>query len=198
VDEEHGSIAEQSRAPYYSAYLWIKFVIMVKRQDGRLRPLNFKREDGDHTAKAGLDFLPFFEHCNIACPFALEMSKNVLALKALEAIRQLVMLSGGPSKTPLRFVYACAIDDPGDGNGTWLEELKLCDPRDSKLVELLGAMGGDPRVQAPGVRPRTEYAELFASVDPIVQLNHYDGWKDRQPHDTHKLIEHIHDVLETV
>jgi hypothetical protein len=190
ADEQHG-IETRDPAYYYSAYLWIQFVVMTRAPDGskgKFLPLHSDPLEPDASAKPWFDFLPFFEHGNIASPPATELSKNLLALKALDGIRQLVELSGGPTKTPLRFGYSCAIDDPGDGRRSWLAELGLIDEGNKTLHELLEELSF-----------RSDYRHLFAGDDPIVLLDHYATWSEEaRPHTTHRLINHVRDTLDHV
>ncbi len=88
---------------YYSAYLWIAFVMMEVGDDGVLRPLGEK-------GRPWADFIPFFEHGNLADPQSCAYSKSQLAAKVTDAFQQLAKAATGK---PVRFVFACSIDEPG-------------------------------------------------------------------------------------
>jgi hypothetical protein len=120
----------------------------------------------------------------------------LLALKSLDAIRQLVDRAGGRERLPLRFAYACAIDDPGDAGKPLLEALELVEPMDEKqwdpqkarIVDWMKKLG-----------ERAEYADLFAPADPIIRLDHYKPFDiARRPYSTHRLIDHVHEALDHV
>jgi hypothetical protein len=92
------------QSKYYSAYLWIAFV--------KLGP------DGKMPARSGKDglqiwknFVPFFEHGNLADPETCLFAKKQLATKAVNALANAVR--EWPNGSPPRFAYACAIDDSG-------------------------------------------------------------------------------------
>ncbi len=97
------------KSKYYSAYLWAAFVML--RHDGqRWVPLGGE----GRTAEPWKDLIPFFEHGNLADPETCVFSKNQLAAKALNGIGGIVR--GWPQgSAPLRFAFACAIDESGCG-----------------------------------------------------------------------------------
>lgn len=97
IDRPGGSAAMVAQR-YYSAYIWVIFVICD--QDGQ--PLE---------AEQWRNMLVFFEHGNIAEQSTLEALKHQLAHKARYSIGRI--LSGEPTMT-LR--YACAIDESGCGS----------------------------------------------------------------------------------
>jgi hypothetical protein len=107
-----GRIMADSRAfksRYYSAYLWVAFVMLC--HDGRdWRPVS---DDGRAT-EPWKDLIPFFEHGNLADPETCFFSKQQLVAKALSGIAAIVR-DWSHGAVPLRFAYACAIDDSGCG-----------------------------------------------------------------------------------
>jgi hypothetical protein len=94
--------AERNRV-YYSAYLWIIFVVL----DAAGKPV-FPRHDTADLGETWRGLLPFFEHGNIADGMAYDFLKHQLARKAMAALQRLVGQTSG-----WRFGYACAFDDPG-------------------------------------------------------------------------------------
>lgn len=104
-----GGTEEQVFAQYYSAYLWIAFVMCDK--DGE--PLNPNGpadvESRDHRWR---DIIPFFMHGNIGDNATYEFHTSQLARAVLEGARQL-LVAEKESGLILRFV--CAIDESGCG-----------------------------------------------------------------------------------
>ena len=87
---------------YYSAYLWVMFVL----EAGPGRPLMRRGEPWRAL-------LPFFVHGNIADASTYAFLKDRLALEALDSIAAVLGQSGVPPD--VRFVYMSAIDDSGCG-----------------------------------------------------------------------------------
>jgi hypothetical protein len=104
-----GKTAENARL-YYSAYLWIIFVI--QHPDGR--PLFPKTESKPNNGEMWRGLLTFFEHGNVADGVAYDFMKEQLARKALAGLARLVEHS---QPSGWRFAYMCAFDDPGCGAG---------------------------------------------------------------------------------
>jgi hypothetical protein len=104
------------RGNYYTAYLWVNFVIL-REQHGSYRPIHWSDKIESKSDKPWLDFIPFFEHGNIAEHTTYTFLKRQLARKALGGIKLLVKeyqdSSGQPY--PLKFAYLCAIDDSACG-----------------------------------------------------------------------------------
>jgi len=94
---------------YYSAYLWVGFVLLGR--DGEAwRPLS---ETQGKAAQRWKDFVPFFEHGNLADRESCAFGKRQLAAKTIAAFARLV--DGAPGDFAHRFAFACAIDEPGCG-----------------------------------------------------------------------------------
>ena len=87
---------------YYSAYLWVMFVL----EAGPGRPLMRRGEPWRAL-------LPFFVHGNIADAATYALLKDRLAHEALDSIATVLRQPGVPPD--VRFVYMSAIDDPGCG-----------------------------------------------------------------------------------
>lgn len=136
VDRDFGGIGQEMvdegtdplRSRYYSAYFWIMFVVLREESPGEWVPLH-----PDSEVAAGADIsrpgagrdaldrsqaiwkagIPFFEHGNMADAASCAFAKQQLADKALNGIVNLVEAwekqAGQPF--PLRFAYACAIDE---------------------------------------------------------------------------------------
>jgi hypothetical protein len=86
-------------AYYYSAYLWIAFIILP---DGELPK--------DHRTHPWKSLLTFFEHGNIADKETFRFLQHQLAIKTA---RGLVALAR--EEAHLKFAYVCAFDDSGCG-----------------------------------------------------------------------------------
>jgi hypothetical protein len=186
VDDKAWMVKHSDRGQYYSAYLWVMFVVMVRRaEDQPLTPLHPSSANPDLTSHPWLDLFPFFEHCNIACPAALMLIKEQLALKAVSGIARLVK-HAAPDPFPLRFVFTCAIDEPGDGSTMWLDMLD--EPRTGEKSILMSI-----RELAP------QFEQLFSGDDPIIRLDHYEGASvSDRPYSTHGLIRHVNAVYEHI
>jgi GNAT superfamily N-acetyltransferase len=104
-----GGTEEQVFAQYYSAYLWIAFVMCDK--DGE--PLNPNDpDDPDKPDQRWRDIIPFFMHGNIGDSETYDFHTSQLARAVLEGALQLLRAEEG-SGLILRFV--CAIDESGCG-----------------------------------------------------------------------------------
>lgn len=116
----------RNEAFYYSAYLWVAFVITVPDhrpgQAGAWLP-SFWSAGLDAlpgrpaaarqgSTKPWRDIIPFFEHCNIADSETCAFLKRQLARKIVSAFAELVK-DWQPGQLPHTFRYVCAIDDPG-------------------------------------------------------------------------------------
>jgi hypothetical protein len=172
---------------YYSAYIWVMFVVTIKHQTNRpFQPLHCVDAKPDLTTHPWLDLFPFFEHCNIACPAALFLIKRQLALKAVTGIQRLVDAANGPKGFPLRFKFTCAIDEPGAKEAMWLDQLKERDKRDMTLLELMQELS-----------PR--YPDLFSKPDPIIDLDCFVKLPEGPwPYSTHRLVDHVNNVSERI
>ena len=95
-------VAPRAGRSYYSAYMWVMFVLEAG-------PGNLLMTPGEPWRA----LLPFFVHGNIAEPTTYAFLKDRLAHEALDAIEAVVQRPGTPPE--MCFVYASAIDDPGCG-----------------------------------------------------------------------------------
>ncbi|BAK65066.1 hypothetical protein SLG_03910 [Sphingobium sp. SYK-6] len=97
---------------YYSAYLWAAVVVLMRGPDGRLTPLTSLQPG---PAQPWKDFIPFFEHGNLADPESCLFGKRQLALKVVSGLAAAVR-QWGTDREPLTFAFACAIDEAGCGH----------------------------------------------------------------------------------
>lgn len=99
-----GGTDEQAYARYYSAYLWVAFVICKSDNSGSdgYKPYNEK-----HRWR---DLIPFFSHANIASADTYSFYRDQLAHSALEGVLEILR---DERKPVLRF--ACAVDESGCG-----------------------------------------------------------------------------------
>ena len=156
VEHRHLARVTGSRGGYYSAYMWVMFVLesepgqLIAPKDERWRAL-----------------LPFFVHGNVADAPTYAFLKQRLAHEALDAIEALV--SGADAAAGVTFVYMSAIDDPGCG-----KPALVVDPGEQikrTLQHLLkgrfAGIGGRVRVADDSAHLRTEdgdyYAKLFST-----------------------------------
>jgi GNAT superfamily N-acetyltransferase len=104
-----GGTEEQVFAQYYSAYLWIAFVMC----DSTGEPLNPNQpDDPDKPDQRWRDMIPFFMHGNIGDSATYDFHTSQLARAVLEGALQLLRAEE-ESGLILRFV--CAIDESGCG-----------------------------------------------------------------------------------
>lgn len=96
-----GGTEEQVFAQYYSAYLWIAFVMCNKDTGEPLNP--------NHPWR---DMIPFFMHANIADIETYDFYASQLARSALESASEMLREEGNDDLI-LRFV--CALDETGCG-----------------------------------------------------------------------------------
>lgn len=176
-------VAANNAGSYYSAYIWIMFVVMRWKEDEKAW-VPVHPGPRSNLQKPWLDLLPFFEHCNIACPKMLNFGMDQLARKALEGIQRLTgrARAADPNRCPLRFAYACAIDDGGDGRRLWIDRIRGETPAITTLRDRIEKL-------------KPDYPDLFQGQDSIVLLDHY---KDRpnQPYAAWMLPEHIRRVYQ--
>jgi hypothetical protein len=99
--ESFEAIEDGVSSNYYSAYLWIIFVLLDK--DGR------PYFGGEERWK---NVLCFFEHGNIADASTYQTSKQSLAIKAVSAISEIL-----ERDKYIRIKYACALDDSNCSSG---------------------------------------------------------------------------------
>ncbi|MCP1375797.1 hypothetical protein [Dyella lutea] len=112
-ERRYGRIALDDAAMpsrYYSAYLWVGFVLLGRAGDA-WRPLS---EILGKSSQRWKDFVPFFEHGNLADRESCAFGKRQLAAKTVAAFSRLVE-GHPPGEFRHRFAFACAIDEPGCG-----------------------------------------------------------------------------------
>ncbi|OBI16498.1 hypothetical protein A5712_25885 [Mycobacterium sp. E2327] len=143
-----GGTLEQVNAQYYSAYLWIAFV-MCKADPATHQP---KPRNPKNKWR---DLIPFFIHANIADPVAYEFHARQLAREALEAAIQLLE---GEHDLILRF--ACATDETGCGHDS---PYVLPVPPTEKISAKMKRFADEERRQGHGSALRRLE---FASVEP--------------------------------
>lgn len=130
--EDYGEIGPEKieegvdpdRSRYYSAYFWIMFVVLVEKA-GEWRPLH-AADKSDRSAALWKAAIPFFEHGNMADAASCTFAKQQLAEKALSGMVNLVDAWKARTKRPfpLRFAYACAIDESDCGTDLATTALK--------------------------------------------------------------------------
>jgi GNAT superfamily N-acetyltransferase len=104
-----GGTEEQVFAQYYSAYLWIAFVMC----DNTGEPLNPNDpDDPDKPDQRWRDIIPFFMHGNIADDATYEFHTSQLARAVLEGALQLLQAE---KENGLILRFVCAIDESGCG-----------------------------------------------------------------------------------
>lgn len=111
---QRGRIANDANAlpsRYYSAYLWVAIVVLVPGEQGPV-PINSFRPDHPEPWK---DFIPFFEHGNLADPESCLFGKRQLATKVVMGLAS-ALREWGEEREPLHFAFACAIDETGCGH----------------------------------------------------------------------------------
>ena len=103
LDFREIDVVEGAGRSYYSAYLWVMFVLETS-------PGHLLMSDGEPWRA----LLPFFVHGNIADASTYAFLKERLANEALDAIEAVVQGPGTPAG--VTFVYMSAIDHPGCGH----------------------------------------------------------------------------------
>ena len=99
-----GGLAEDRESRYYSAYLWVMFVL----EDDAGRSV---------AEEAWANMLPFFEHSNVGEAGSYAFLRETLARKALGSIARLAEETPPDGRRPtLYFRYACAVDEGGCGS----------------------------------------------------------------------------------
>ncbi|HXC56145.1 MAG TPA: hypothetical protein VNU97_12680 [Rhizomicrobium sp.] len=107
-------------ATYYSAYLWVLFIITDVASGRAIHLKGSMASPEDDRKQAWRSILPFFEHGNIADGETYAFLKRQLADKAASALNRIVEeyeKEWRKGDFPLKFTYACAIDDSGCGIG---------------------------------------------------------------------------------
>lgn len=120
AQEDYGAIeaeiakgADPDRSRYYSAYFWIMFVVLREEAPGEWVPLHPGSETAERSLAIWKAGIPFFEHGNMADAASCAFAKQQLADKAVSGIVNLVDAweKQAEAEFPLRFAYACAIDE---------------------------------------------------------------------------------------
>lgn len=167
---------------YFSSYLWVIFVLL-KEERGAWYPVSsilqspLKRT----SANPWKDFLPFFEHGNIADAETCNFCKDQLAQKAVMGIVHLVekSLLGRDAAFPLRFAYACASDDPGCFNGLEFPSFSGGQSIQKRMKEFLAREAE----KSPIAKRLVE--------DQVIVFDSYGGGQHMHPHSSCFLPQHI-------
>src|SRR5262249_9571277 len=101
-------------ARYYSAYLWIIFVVL----DARGQP--FYRADSSSKIESWKNLLCYFEHGNIADATTYQTLKENLIAKCCSSLKEILQRDrdkrlGPDDNAGLKIAYACAFDDSNCG-----------------------------------------------------------------------------------
>ncbi len=127
---------------YYSAYLWVMFVLCTGNETDKEQWLELTRSKS--TGEDGWrNLLPFFEHGNIADASTLNFLSAALVAKTVKAVQMLLV-----KESTLRLRYACAFDDP------MCEGARVPRKQEQYMRELLReAFAGESRVYIPADAP---------------------------------------------
>ncbi|HEY4115281.1 MAG TPA: hypothetical protein VGM17_14595 [Rhizomicrobium sp.] len=143
----------QARTTYYSAYLWVLLIVLDTKNPIHMAAGPKKQQDWR-------SFLPFFEHGNIAEGYTLGFLKRQLANKVANSLQRLVESYEAEWKErfPLRFAYACAIDDSGCGMPKAYDAGDNQTPLRDLLADLLGKYPSltdivDFEIYSPAIHP---------------------------------------------
>jgi hypothetical protein len=118
ADWENCRAPDENRlSPYYSAYLWVMFVILDRRTG---RPF--------HEAQPWKNLLAYFEHSNIADATTYQALKENLVAKICSSLAKILEAEGD-----LAIGYACAFDD----SNCSAEHGAVFVPVGSRLVDIL-------------------------------------------------------------
>jgi hypothetical protein len=175
-------VAATAGRSYYSAYLWVMFVLESS-------PGNLLMSAGEPWRA----LLPFFVHGKIADSSTYAFLKERLANEALDAIAAVIQRSDTPHG--VSFVYISAIDDPGCG-----QPLLMPDPRPLIKDTLRRLLADRFHMIAPRVRIEqnldslratdgTYYAQHFASCHLPETISTYfkclSHLRKGEPHGAH-------------
>lgn len=121
---------QKTSSRYYSAYLWVIFVIMdvngepFYKLDHELKSTRRTgmNKSGPIKIQSWKNLLPFFEHGNIADATTYQTLKENLARKICSSLREILERDydcklGKSGKQELKLQYACAFDDSNCGLG---------------------------------------------------------------------------------
>lgn len=176
---------ENPPARYYSAYLWVMFVLLRKVDD---RWVVLHAPEAEHPsggiAKSSQPWkssIPFFEHANLADAESCAFGKRQLAAKALTGLVELVSRLPADGST-IRLAYASAVDDPNCG-------------RELAIPALRGgtSIAARMRRQLSAARPGDPLARLNATVAgaPLLDFEFFSAEAGRHPHSGCSLPGHI-------
>ncbi|MET0183049.1 MAG: hypothetical protein ABW199_09210 [Caulobacterales bacterium] len=175
----------KSYAYYYSAYLWAIFVVLRQKIDpSNAKPIwvpaNREGDVGRVSDSEWLDFVPFFEHGNIADRETYSFMKRQLAEKAVAGLSKFVRdseafrTSGSAQEYPLRFAFACSLDHSGCGA-----------PGDFRAASPAGAHG----YEAESI---PDYIRAAIAADPVLKdIVLFDEYAATHPHSSCALPESI-------
>jgi hypothetical protein len=104
---------QPTTSAYYSAYIWVLFVICDSEGRPLAPPEEFRPDRTRKPPSTWRNMLTFFEHGNIAEEYTYTVLKQQLANKARSSVE--LILAADPTITVR---YGCAIDDCGCGHPT--------------------------------------------------------------------------------
>jgi hypothetical protein len=145
--EDHGPDEGPGHSRYYSAYLWVMFVILrpAGKGWGPLYPKEPMEGFAPGSGEPWKGTVPFFEHGNMADAETCAFTKRQLAVKALSGIVEMARLSG---ERKLKFAYACAIDDANCSEGLAFRKLMGRQSVRAVIDELLADKANSTMVRA--------------------------------------------------
>jgi len=134
-------------ARYYSAYLWIIFVLL----NGQGQP--FYSADPDSKIESWKNLLCYFEHGNIADATIYQTLKENLIAKCCSSLKEILQRDrdtrlGPDGKGSLKIAYACAFDDSncGPDHGVLSPPAEIFPQngagRKARLIDIFGASVG--------------------------------------------------------
>jgi len=207
VDAIEPDVKGGGRAPYYSGYLWVMFIIMTKDGD-RFLPLHpddarsaTGKENPLMSRLPWKDSLPFFEHGNFADPETCMFGKAQLVEKALAGLVSLVAETE-KAGFPLQFAYSCAIDDP---NCRWHDsEGKEPEGRERNDQLAFPSLAGGPqivkilkdRLDEEAKNPESEIGKLVS--EGRVTFQRFSSDVLGHPHSACNLPAHVDHHLEVI
>jgi hypothetical protein len=173
-------------ARYYSAYLWIIFVLL----DGRGQP--FYPPDPASMIESWKNLLCYFEHGNIADATTYQTLKENLIAKCCSSLKEIVQRDrdtrlGPDGNGSLKIAYACAFDDSncGPDHAVLSPPAAIFSPngvgRQARLIDIfaasvgtdavLGAARRSGRLMLPeGPRPRAENPFSSCHLPGMIEL----------------------------
>ncbi len=138
---------ESPPSRYYSAYLWIMF-ILLRKVNGKWELLHDDDPGGAGRSPIGQSAqpwkctIPFFEHANLADPETCAFGKRQLARKAQAGLVELASLLPR-NNAEMRIAYACGVDDSNCGSGLAIPELGGGETIASLMKASIAAAGPD-------------------------------------------------------